>query len=341
MSPIETSTIEDLLTTIRTATGCTVLAFADEPVPLTGGLFAEMVAFEFVDPPPELVGRLVARIVPDPEIAAHETIVQRYVATAGFATPDIMLSADASGPLGRAVSVMPFVDGRPLLAGLDPMVVLRQLPQLIRKLPRSLASISAALHALDPDPLIRALQASGRKAPVTTTELVQTMAVSARDLERPDLCAASERLAALEPDSDVHVICHGDLHPLNILATAQGDVLIDWSETRITHPAYDVAFTDLMLSHPPLQVGPALAWALNLSAQFVARSFRRAYGDLMPGSPALRPATLRWHHKLHALRILLALEKRRAAGGGEPVVHPWNSLVPWASAVLDLDETPS
>jgi len=38
-------------------------------------------------------------------------------------------------------------------------------------------------------------------------------------------------------------IVHGDLHPLNVLITGDGPVVIDWTNARAGDPAYDVADT--------------------------------------------------------------------------------------------------
>ena len=59
-------------------------------------------------------------------------------------------------------------------------------------------------------------------------------------------------LTALETLPDAENLCHYDFHPLNILATANGDVVIDWIAATHGHPFADVARTYInILLWPP------------------------------------------------------------------------------------------
>jgi len=58
--------------------------------------------------------------------------------------------------------------------------------------------------------------------------------------------AALTRLDAL-PDGDA--ICHGDMHPGNVLVTERGAVVIDWMTASCGDPAGDVARTLFLLRH--------------------------------------------------------------------------------------------
>ena len=49
-------------------------------------------------------------------------------------------------------------------------------------------------------------------------------------------------------DSDTTAILHLDLHPLNVLRTPDGPVVIDWSNTRTGAPAEDWAMSALILA---------------------------------------------------------------------------------------------
>jgi hypothetical protein len=48
---------------------------------------------------------------------------------------------------------------------------------------------------------------------------------------------------------------------------------VDWTAARLGPPAFDVAFTALLLAHPPIQVGPALQRPLQLAGRWLARRF--------------------------------------------------------------------
>jgi aminoglycoside phosphotransferase (APT) family kinase protein len=80
----------------------------------------------------------------------------------------------------------------------------------------------------------------------------------ASGIKRPDrlpifgrmLAALHEQLHAIEappgvPDAALagSQLLHRDLHPLNVLITAAGPVVIDWSNAARGDPAYDVADT--------------------------------------------------------------------------------------------------
>ena len=85
----------------------------------------------------------------------------------------------------------------------------------------------------------------------------RTASATSHRIDRPDLTTAAERPpAGTDPPSDASVICHGDLHPFNILTHPDGDTVLDWSATRIAHPAYDIAFTHLLLATLPCTPPP-------------------------------------------------------------------------------------
>jgi aminoglycoside phosphotransferase (APT) family kinase protein len=48
------------------------------------------------------------------------------------------------------------------------------------------------------------------------------------------------------------VVVHGDLHPLNVIATADGPVVIDWRNAEEGTPAYDVAMTAIIFAQVAL-----------------------------------------------------------------------------------------
>ncbi|WP_419952337.1 phosphotransferase family protein [Methylobacterium sp.] len=54
-------------------------------------------------------------------------------------------------------------------------------------------------------------------------------------------------LVVLDRLPDGNRLCHGDLHPENVLYTSEGLVVIDWEKSTSGHPAADVARTDLII----------------------------------------------------------------------------------------------
>jgi aminoglycoside phosphotransferase (APT) family kinase protein len=84
--------------------------------------------------------------------------------------------------------------------------------------------------------------------------------------------AALQRLAAL-PDGSA--VCHGDMHPGNVLLTPTGPVVIDWLTAGCGPPAADVARTLLLLRDAAI---PKEIPAVERSAiQVVRRVFAARY----------------------------------------------------------------
>jgi len=128
-------------------------------------------------------------------------------------------------------------------------------------------------------------------------------------------------------------IAHGDLHPFNLLVDGELWTLLDWTTALVADPAYDLAFTTLMLRHPPLAAPapfrPVIAAAgFGLARRFLA-AYRRA-GGTVPDRQ-----TLDWHTCLHALRILIELDGwRHEPAGSDHSSHPWTTVGPVAAQIL-------
>jgi aminoglycoside phosphotransferase (APT) family kinase protein len=127
---------------------------ADEPRPLTGGYWATILRLRLTGAPHRVPDDVVLRVVPHPEMGAKEIAVQAAAAGAGASTPIIHLTGPAGGPLGDAWAVMDLAPGDPLLAGLDGATALRHLPRILARLPAQLADTMAAVHHIDPAPVM-------------------------------------------------------------------------------------------------------------------------------------------------------------------------------------------
>ena len=112
----------DLLAVLRSRTDTPALDYAEPPLALTGGFWAELLAFRLSSAPAGLTGGLVARVTPDPALAAKETAIQTEVARQGYPTLVVHLAGGPDDGLGRAYMVMDRANGAPLLAGLTAWV---------------------------------------------------------------------------------------------------------------------------------------------------------------------------------------------------------------------------
>jgi aminoglycoside phosphotransferase (APT) family kinase protein len=319
---IEAALPERLLCVLRTTTGVPGLAYAAGPVELTGGFWATLLAFSLRNAPAGWDGELVARVMPDEALARKETIVQAAVAAAGFPTPTVRGSGDANNVMGRAFMVMDRADGAPLLAGLDGLGALASAPRLFRLIPDTLAATMAGLHALDPEPVRDGLRGVSDVA-CDLPAMLDGMRVGAEHCRRQDLASAASWLIEHPVRDDGDVICHGDLHPFNLLRDGMGNVtVLDWSAALLAPATYDVAFTSIMLSEPPLLVPNPLrptirAVGRRLDARFL-RTYRRE------SARAVDADALRWYQAVVCLRALVEVAHWVEAGViDERPGHPW------------------
>ncbi len=329
MIALANPTTDGLLAALRRSTNRPAMAWSRPPVPLAGGFWAEMYDVELADAPCDLDGRLVARIMPDPATAALETAVQRHLTRHGYPVPAIRYAAGPSNDLGRAWSLMDFVPGQPLLGGLSATTAIRHAPTLLRQLPDLLAEAAVALHRCPVDGLDRELTGHARQAHVH--DFLERLAAQAAAIGRHDLERTAEHLTATAPDT--RVICHGDLHPFNLLVDGERWTLIDWSTAVTADPHYDLGFTTLMLANPPLS-GPAPVRATSRAiGSRLAKRFLHSY-EQRTGRP-VDTARLAWGRHAHALRALVELATWEANGQLDAHRgHPWLTMRPVLEAHL-------
>ena len=227
-----------------------------------------------------------------PATAAKETVFQAEVADQGYATPRVLASGGPDdGVGGRAFMVMTLADGKPLLAGLDGLRALVKLPSLARRLPVTLATVLAELHRLDPAPIERGLDADGVARPGLDT-MLESLRSTSDALGRADLAAAATWLQTHRPVDEPVVVCHGDMHPFNVLVDDRGETtVLDWSAATLAPGTYDLGFTSLVVAYPPLVV-----------PQSFDRSSLRRDGPCHDASsaptnepPAIASTRRRWH----------------------------------------------
>lgn len=323
-------TLDQLLAAIRVTSGNPDVEWADSPDPLSGGFWAQMWRVRLGGAPPELSGDLVARVMPDARVAARETVVQDHLARAGFATPSVRLAAGPGADLDRAWMMMDFVPGQPLLANLSGPSTLLRLPQIARSMPDRLATIAAALHVVDPGDLASVLadtntDTDGDGDGDEVAAVLQRLGDQARTFGFTGLISLGEWLRKHRRAGDRRVVCHGDLHPFNVLTAPTGDTVVDWSSALIAPPAFDLAFTSLLLSHPPLAAPRVAQPAISLAGRALSRRFLATY-SARSGAP-IDAAELEWFTLLHALRILTEVATWEAQGElDQRAGHPFLAL---------------
>ncbi|MDG2028838.1 MAG: phosphotransferase [Acidimicrobiales bacterium] len=203
-----------------------IAALADDvlmeapPVPLTGGQSASIHRFSLAAGPDELTGRDLVLRVQEPPASSTEAVIQREVGRAGYPTPTVHRFGEVEG---HAWGVMDFAEGKTLFDA--------DRAGAMRRIPVQLAGLMADFHQLDPGPVDAALPDAPDPVDAILAEL--------------DPGSATDWLHANRPATRRRVVCHNDLHALNVLATDQGPQVIDWELASVGHPVSDVARTVL------------------------------------------------------------------------------------------------
>jgi uncharacterized protein (TIGR02172 family) len=83
------------------------------------------------------------------------------------------------------------------------------------------------------------------------------------------------------------VVCHGDFHPANILLTARGPIIIDWSTGTRGHAEGDVARTCVLFEKANLP--PQALWYMHIMLKLARRLLHATY---LKRYLALRPGKL-------------------------------------------------
>jgi aminoglycoside phosphotransferase (APT) family kinase protein len=217
--------------------------------------------------------------------------------------------------------VMDRAPGAPLLSGLRLTGVLGRGPALFGEIPRLLAATMARLHGLDPEPVRGQLEAAA-VAIVSVGSLLAMLHERAAEFGRPDLAQAAQWLSDHPARPAPDVICHGDLHPFNLLLDGTRVTLLDWSTALLAPRSYDVAFTCLALSEPALAapgwLRSAVRWLGRRMAGRFVRSYRASTGVVIDR------AELAWHQAVVCLRALVEVAGWTYSGEHDAHAgHPW------------------
>jgi aminoglycoside phosphotransferase (APT) family kinase protein len=311
--------------------------------PLTGGQWATMAHLRLAGQPGAIPDDVVLRVAPDAAMGAKELAVQAAANDAGIVTPRVHLSGEAGGPLVGAWSVMDLAAGESLITDLDGAAAIRRLPSLLRDLPRRLADTMATIHRIDPQPVTDRVRAVAPSVALTIDELWPHLHAATDALADDALTGALERLHQTQPPQRDGVLCHGDLHPFNLLIDADTVTVLDWTAAAVAPPAYDVANTWLLVRHPPLAAPAALRPAIGTGAAVLARRFVHRYRQ---AAPTAELGDIDWYAGLHGARILIDLATWQRDSDPRAQHHPWRLLATGAAKALQratgvrVDPTP-
>jgi Ser/Thr protein kinase RdoA (MazF antagonist) len=159
-------------------------------------------------------------------VVQHETQMTRAVFAAGGPAPEVLGEVTLDGRFGI---VLPRFDGPTLTQATHTGAITREQAGAI------LATLCLVVHKTRPPPdalsLREAMDARLRFAGSVLPERIVA-----------GVLARSEHLAADD------VLCHSDLHPGNVIMTAQGPRLIDWLGAARAPAAYEIAQCHVLIA---------------------------------------------------------------------------------------------
>ena len=192
------------------------------------------------------------------DVVLREMRTSQDVAQTGLPCPAVFPADSEDGLVeidGRYGIVFERVIGRSMLHEMASR------PWRIARYTRLFADLHGQLHATEAPSL-----------PRQRRRLEHLIAQGAKTLPAT---LAKRVLDALGDEPDASAICHGDLHPDNVLLTADGPRIIDWEPAGQGTPAADVAWTVLLLHHGGIP--PGTAWGVRMMVFFLRRIFLSVY----------------------------------------------------------------
>jgi aminoglycoside phosphotransferase (APT) family kinase protein len=315
-----------LLFHLARAFGCPDAVYLAGPVRIQGGFDAAIFGFTLDHVSPPLEGPLILRLShgnADPGRVKLETVVQNTLAEMGFPAPCVMVTESDPGLLGGPFMVMTRLPGKPLAHGVEGLgagtslvgqvQLLFNLPVLLARIIDQWVDMQIRLHQLPAETLLRAVTSAGIDARAITFE--GQLARLSTIVERSALTGLEPGLAWLNdhrpPQAREAAICHGDFHPLNILADKnQPTGVIDWANAVIAESAMDIGSAIANMSAVPL----TLPWALRVAARPVIgaalRRYERTYRALRP----LDDRAVLYYQVFRAVAQLVGVGRARATG---------------------------
>jgi aminoglycoside phosphotransferase (APT) family kinase protein len=290
---------------LRASLGEARLSLAEPPAPLTGGFDTEIFTVRLRAAPTALAGPLVLRVLRthhDPGLVLREQLIQNTLADQRYPAARVVHVSLDPAPLGAAFSLMERLPGIPLISarplGMD----------------RPLLDAQLRLHTLDAGPLARALGEA-----VTFEGYVAALERRVGRAGLHGLTAPLRWLREHRPrPSEPAVICHGDLHPQNVLVEGRRvSGVLDWPNTVIADAAFDVASTRNILRFVPpalASLPPPLRWLAGLGQPLLAARYLKAYRRRQP----LDADRLAYYEVAAAMRALVQAGERRARAGSGP-----------------------
>ena len=283
------------------------VGLAEPPAPVSGGFDTTIYTLRLVGVPPSLAGPLILRVLSphyDPRRALREQAIQNAVADQGYPAPRVPIASADPSVLGAGFLIMERLPGRTLLA--------MRRPGMAGVLVRA----QRQLHALDPAPVMKAIEAAAPGASAEHTVTGQ-LAQYEKRVARAALLGLAPALGWLRANRPTvegpPVVCHGDFHPQNILVDDRREVtgVLDWPNMLIAERACDVADSRVILRYVPVEVAGlprSMTWLVRAARLALVRRFMAGHRR----AASLDPAALRYYEALGCMRGFLRVAEQRA-----------------------------
>jgi aminoglycoside phosphotransferase (APT) family kinase protein len=307
------------------------LDYAEAVQSISGGFDTAIFGFALKGAPADASGRLILRLGHErsqPPRFALEAVTQNVLAEMGYLVPRVLVLETDTGPLGGPFLVMQRLAGKPLGQKLSAFAAeapfatrlrhVAQLPATFAAITRTWVEVQVRLHEQPVAPLLRAATEAGVDERMLTFD--GQLARLAGLVESDGLTALSPAVSWLKAhrpdDRALAVICHGDFHPLNIMADGDAATgVIDWANVVVAPPEMDVASAVANIATFPMKVPAAVSAPLRLLVATLLRRYVATHHQFRP----LDQDRLRYYQVFRAmvqLRPALAgLLAGRARGG--------------------------
>jgi aminoglycoside phosphotransferase (APT) family kinase protein len=348
--PKEADVARGLLTHLRTVLQQPELAYAEPPTRVTGGFDTMIYGFRLRGATEEWSAPLILRAFRqdnDPVRARWEGAVQTAVVQLGYPAPRVLLTSTDKETIGAPFIIMERLPGKMMLEDVfNPSRLLLLLPYILTEVPTILVETQTKLHALDPEPLLQALDAEGLSrggvAPAGASRRMPTVDGQVQQIQRriedvpldglkPGLQWISEHRP---PEPDQRVICHGDFHPLNVLMKGRAvSGVIDWAMVTVAAPEFDVANTKLILELAPMDFPLILEQIARVAKPLLARRYYDAYRRRR----ALDSEAVHYYEALRCVVELTWVGECQLSDAGVPGLRsapsPWQASRPSTSLI--------
>ncbi len=293
--------------------------YREPPTPLSGGFYTENHAFQ-LDAALPWDGPLVVRLFPsevETSMVRREAITQRYLARSGYATPDVRYFDEDSRLLGRHFFVMDRVPGAAMLDGISTRDLVGYAYRWINTVPELTARTQAALHAVDPAPLLTQLSTVETGTERWLSRLEQAIDDGAEGFADG---VAWLRGNIPKPRAEA-AICHGDLHPGNMIFEGRElTAVIDWTTVTIAEPAFDVGWAAMTFQLAPVDAPRPIQRIVARLGTGMTKRFTAAYVS----ETGVDLFNQRYYEALRCASELTAVVSHRL--GRDVPLATWNSV---------------